>query len=104
MNAPTLGFPLLGRSTAIMTDVSKRAPFLRRRLGRRLREIREGANLTLTEASKRLDKTRSALQRIETGFTKADVHFIRSAMDVYDHYDETLIEESREAAKPPWFR
>jgi transcriptional regulator with XRE-family HTH domain len=84
--------------------VSKRAPFLRRRLGRRLREIREAANLTLTEASKRLDKTRSALQRIETGVTKADVHFCRSAMDVYDCYDETLIEQAREAGKPPWFR
>jgi transcriptional regulator with XRE-family HTH domain len=84
--------------------VSKRAPFLRRRLGRRLREIREGANFTLAEASKRLDKTRSALQRIETGVTRADVHFIRSAMDIYDHYDETLVEEAREAAKPPWFR
>jgi transcriptional regulator with XRE-family HTH domain len=87
-----------------MNIVSKRAPFLRRRLGRRLREIREGAGLTLAEASKRLDKTRSALQRIETGFTKADVHFIRSAMDIYDHYDESLVEEAREAGKPPWFR
>lgn len=84
--------------------MSKRAPFLRRRLGRRLREIREGANFTLAEASKRLDKTRSALQRIETGVTRADVHFIRSAMDIYDHYDETLVDEAREAAKPPWFR
>lgn len=84
--------------------MSKRAPFLRRRLGRRLREIREGANFTLTEAAKRLDKTRSALQRIETGVTRADVHFIRSAMDIYDHYDETLITEAREAMKPPWFR
>lgn len=84
--------------------MAKRAPFLRRRLGRRLREIREGANLTLNEAAKRLDKTRSALQRIETGATRADVHFIRSAMDIYDHYDDTLVEEAREAAKPPWFR
>ncbi|MBB4906815.1 helix-turn-helix domain-containing protein [Actinophytocola algeriensis] len=84
--------------------MGKRAPFLRRRLGRRLREIREGANFTLAEAAKRLDKTRSALQRIETGATRADVHFIRSAMDVYDHYDATLVEEAREAAKPPWFR
>jgi transcriptional regulator with XRE-family HTH domain len=84
--------------------VSKRAPFLRRRLGRRLREIREGANFTLAEAAKRLDKTRSALQRIETGVTRADVHFIRSAMDVYDTYDETLVDEAREAGKPPWFR
>ncbi|GAB1511916.1 helix-turn-helix transcriptional regulator [Actinophytocola sp. KF-1] len=69
-----------------------------------MREIREGANLTLAEAAKRLDKTRSALQRIETGVTRADVHFIRSAMDIYDHYDETLVAEAREAAKPPWFR
>ncbi|MGB3443419.1 MAG: Scr1 family TA system antitoxin-like transcriptional regulator [Actinophytocola sp.] len=84
--------------------MGKRAPFLRRRLGRRLREIREGANFTLAEAAKRLDKTRSALQRIETGATRADVHFIRSAMDVYDRYDETLIGEAREAMKPPWFR
>ncbi|MFC4854793.1 Scr1 family TA system antitoxin-like transcriptional regulator [Actinophytocola glycyrrhizae] len=84
--------------------MGKRAPFLRRRLGRRLREIREEADFTLAEAAKRLDKTRSALQRIETGATRADVHFIRSAMDIYDHYDETLVEEAREAAKPPWFR
>jgi transcriptional regulator with XRE-family HTH domain len=84
--------------------VGKRAPFLRRRLGRRLREIREGAGFTLAEAAKRLDKTRSALQRIETGATRADVHFIRSAMDIYDHYDATLVDEAREAAKPPWFR
>ncbi len=69
-----------------------------------MREIRESTGLTLSEAAKRLDKTRSALQRIETGMTRADVHFVRSAMDVYDHYDETLIAEAREAAKPPWFR
>ena len=32
------------------------------------------------------------------------MHFVRSAMDVYDHYEETLLDEAREAAKPPWFR
>ncbi len=69
-----------------------------------MRDLREGADLTISEAAKRLDKTRSALQRIETGVTRADVHFVRSAMDIYDHYDETLIAEAREAAKPPWFR
>jgi transcriptional regulator with XRE-family HTH domain len=69
-----------------------------------LREIRESADLTLSEAAKRLDKTRSSLQRIETGVTRADVHFIHSVMDLYDHYDPTLIAEAREAAKPPWFR
>lgn len=87
-----------------MSAVGKRAPFLRRRLGRRLRELREAANLTIAEAAKRLDKTPSALQRIETGATVADVHFCRSAMDIYDEYDESLVEQAREAAKPPWFR
>src|SRR6266511_1686521 len=97
-------FPNVGPTSCDHGQVTKRAPFLRRRLGRRLREIREGANFTLTEAAKRLDKTRSALQRIETGVTRADVHFIRSFMDVCDHYDEKLIDEAREAMKPPWFR
>ncbi len=83
---------------------TKKAPFLRRRLGRRLREIREKAGLNLEVAAARLDKTRSALQRIETGFTKADVHFVRSAMDLYDTYDETLLSQAREASKPQWFR
>lgn len=83
---------------------TKKAPFLRRRLGRRLREIRETADLNLEEAARRLDKTRSALQRIEAGETKADVHFIRSAMDLYDIYDETLLDQAREASKPQWFR
>ena len=69
-----------------------------------MRDLRESADLTISEAAKRLDKSRSSLQRIETGFTRADVHFVRSAMDLYDHYDETLLAEAREAAKPPWFR
>jgi transcriptional regulator with XRE-family HTH domain len=84
--------------------VNKKPPFLRRRLGRRLRTIREDANLTLDAAAARLDKTRSALARIETGQTKADVHFIRSAMDLYDFYDEDLLDQARAAAKPQWFR
>jgi transcriptional regulator with XRE-family HTH domain len=84
--------------------VQKKPPFLRRRLGRRLRTIREDVGLTLEVAAARLDKTRSALARIETGHTRADVHFIRSAMDLYDTYDEDLLTQAREAAKPPWFR
>lgn len=84
--------------------MDKKPPFLRRRLGRRLRAIREAADLTLDTAAARLDKTRSALHRIETGHTKADVHFVRSAMDLYDNYSEELLEQAREAAKPQWFR
>lgn len=58
--------------------------FRRRRLGRRLRQLREKAGLTLDEAAKLLEKHRLALWRIENGQTKADVHLVRSMMDVYE--------------------
>lgn len=79
-------------------------PFLRRRLGRRLRSLRERAGLTLDEASSRLDKKRSSLHRVEMGETRADVHLVRSMMDLYECADYDLIEQAREALKPPWFR
>jgi hypothetical protein len=66
--------------------------------------MRESAGFNLTDAAKKLDKKRSALHRIETGVTKADVHFVRSAMDLYDHYDADLLDQTREAAEPLWFR
>lgn len=44
------------------------------------------------------------MHRIESGETKADVHLIRSIMDVYDQYDPGLLDEAREALKPGWFR
>jgi transcriptional regulator with XRE-family HTH domain len=81
-----------------------RPTFQRRKLGAKLRRLREEARLTLDEAAPKLDKTRSALQRIETGETRADVHLVRSMMDVYDRYDEGLLDEVREALKPPWYR
>jgi transcriptional regulator with XRE-family HTH domain len=85
-------------------NTQNKAPFLRRRLGRRLRTMREAAGLSLDQAAERLDKKRSALHRIETGMTKADVHFVRSVMDIYDEYDPHLLDQTREAAKPLWFR
>lgn len=77
--------------------------FRRRRLARRLRQMREHAGLTLEEAGAKLDKTKSALGRIETGATKADVHLIRSMMDIYDHYDPDLVDLVREANRPGWW-
>jgi transcriptional regulator with XRE-family HTH domain len=81
-----------------------RPPFLRRKLGAKLRRMREQAGKNLEDAAALLDKTRSALGRIESGETKADVHLLRSMMDIYDQYDPGLIDEAREALKPPWFR
>lgn len=85
-------------------NTHNKAPFLRRRLGRRLRALREEAGLTIEQAAPLLDKTRSALGRIEKGVTRADVHFVRSCMDLYDQFVEDLLAETREALKPQWFR
>lgn len=81
----------------------KKPPFRRRRLGNRLRAMRESARMTLEVAAERLDKNRSSLTRIESGEYKADVHLIRSMMDLYDKRDDTLLEAAREALKPSWF-
>jgi transcriptional regulator with XRE-family HTH domain len=77
--------------------------FRRRRLARRLRQMREQTGWTLEEAAKRLDKTRSSLGRIETGQSRADVHLARSMMDLYDHYDPELLDLVREANRPGWW-
>lgn len=81
----------------------KKPPFRRRRLGKRLRALREAAGLTMDEAAAKLDKSRTSLFRIETGEYRADVHLIRSMMDVYDRYDEGLLDAARAALKPHWF-
>ena len=77
--------------------------FRRRRLARRLRQMREQAGLTLAEAAQLLDKKRSSLGRIETGQSRADVHLARSMMDFYDIYDPELLDLVREANRPGWW-
>lgn len=66
--------------------------------------MREQARLTLDEAADRLEKTRSSLHRIEQGQTKADIHLVKSMMDLYDHYDPDLYDLVRDAAKNGWWR
>lgn len=78
--------------------------FRKRRLGRRLRELRERAGLTLDQAAPRLYKTRSSLHRIEVGETRADVHLIKSMMDLYDVRDDELIDLSLDASRDGWWR
>ena len=82
---------------------TRKPPFLRRRLGRRLREMRESAGLGMEQAAKQLDMPRTSLLRFESGAYRASVHLIRSMMDLYDCYVEDLLDEAREALKPRWF-
>nr|CEL14528.1 Putative DNA-binding protein [Kibdelosporangium sp. MJ126-NF4]CTQ88893.1 Putative DNA-binding protein [Kibdelosporangium sp. MJ126-NF4] len=64
--------------------------------------MREQAGMTLEEAAVLLDKTKSALQRVEKGETRLDVHLARSMMDKYDFYDPNLLDEARKAYQKPW--
>ncbi|MFC5111336.1 helix-turn-helix domain-containing protein [Kibdelosporangium philippinense] len=81
----------------------ERPPYVRRRLGAKLKRMREASGHTLDTAAAALDKTRSALHRIETGETKANVHLIRTMMDLYDHFDPALIDAVRKSTQKPWF-
>jgi DNA-binding XRE family transcriptional regulator len=65
--------------------------------------MRENAGMTLAQAAPRLHKTRSALGRIEKGETAADVHLVRSMMDLYDQYDEHLEAMVLDAMVPGWW-
>jgi transcriptional regulator with XRE-family HTH domain len=99
-----IGDHVVTRAREVVGVAERTSPtFRRRRLARRLRWMREQARMTLEEAAPRLDKTKSALSRIETGMAKADVHLVRSMMDVYDHYDPELLDLARAAARPGWW-
>ncbi|MET1076281.1 MAG: helix-turn-helix transcriptional regulator [Umezawaea sp.] len=81
----------------------RRPPFRRRRLGHRFQAMRLKAKMTLDDACAALDKTRSTLHRLEQGETKADIHLVRSMMDLYDQYDPDLVDQTRRANKPGWW-
>jgi transcriptional regulator with XRE-family HTH domain len=78
-----------------------------RMLGRRLRELRERAGLTLEEAAPRLYWSVSKLSRIENGQQTVDVHGVKSALDLYDaggdHWSE-LLELTLEAQQKGWWQ
>ncbi|MCS7481621.1 helix-turn-helix transcriptional regulator [Umezawaea endophytica] len=80
-----------------------RPPFRRRKLGRRLRQMREEAGMSIDEAALVLDKKRTSMYRIEAGESRVDVHLARSMMDVYDIYAPTLLEDVRYALQPGWW-
>jgi transcriptional regulator with XRE-family HTH domain len=77
--------------------------FRRRRLGRRLKQLRDQAGMTLDEVAVRLDRTRSAINRMETGKARIDVNVVRTLMDIYDIRDDSLIDLAREALHRGWW-
>ncbi|HXV94281.1 MAG TPA: helix-turn-helix transcriptional regulator [Pseudonocardia sp.] len=79
----------------------------RRMLGRRLRQLREDAGLTLDAAAPALDWSTSTLSRIETGQQAPNVHAVRSMLDLYDvggQQWEELVTLTREVRRKGWWR
>jgi transcriptional regulator with XRE-family HTH domain len=77
---------------------------LKQELGRRLRAVREAAGLGMIEAAERLEIARSSMSRIENGQATVSVHLVRSMMDLYDVYDEALLDLVRRARHPGWWK
>lgn len=78
--------------------------FRRRRLARRIRQLREEAGMTQEKAAAGLDMSTSALSRKETGEVATSVHEVRSMMDLYDRYDPDLLDLARAARERGWWR
>lgn len=57
----------------------------------------------MDEAATRLDMSRTSLFRVESGEYRANVHLVRSMMDLYDCYVERLLDQVRETLKPRWY-
>ncbi|MFE3254953.1 helix-turn-helix domain-containing protein [Nocardia sp. NPDC059229] len=79
----------------------------RRQLGRYLREAREAAKLTLSQAAKVMEWGTSTLQRIEVGETaKIRIHDLDKLISLYevdDHWAVTLRAMAQQAAVKSWY-
>jgi transcriptional regulator with XRE-family HTH domain len=78
----------------------------KRRLGRLLTRFRKEANLTLDDAAQLLYLSRSALNRLETGETKLNVHVLKSMLDLYEIGGDRwpgLIEMALHAREKGWW-
>jgi transcriptional regulator with XRE-family HTH domain len=79
----------------------------RRVLAKQLRQLREGAGLTLEQAAPKLNFSVSRLSRIENAQILIDVHWVRGMLDLYDVGGDRwteLVELAREANQPGWWR
>lgn len=78
----------------------------KRRLGRLLTRFREEAGLTLAQAAEGLYTSRSAVNRLENGGTRVNVHILRSMLDLYDISGDRwpgLIEMAVRAGQKGWW-
>lgn len=77
---------------------------LRQEVGRRIRQARQHAGLTVVQAAARLEITRSALSRFENGIGGVNVHLLKSMMDVYDQRMDDVLDMIRQARAKGWWK
>ncbi|MEV5712134.1 helix-turn-helix transcriptional regulator [Actinoallomurus sp. NPDC052274] len=82
--------------------------FRRRRVALELRRLREGANLTLEQASEHLECSPTKLSRMETARTPLHPRDVRDLLDLYGVTDEkvreTLTGLARDSRKKGWWQ
>lgn len=79
-----------------------------RRLGMRLRKLREDSDMTLEEAGELLERTPSSISKIETARVAVRVRDLRVILDAYGASDErqreSLLGLARDARKQGWWQ
>jgi transcriptional regulator with XRE-family HTH domain len=81
-------------------------PLRGQRLGQWLRDLREGAGLTLTDVGRHLGCSAATVSRIELGQTTASEENVGAALDLFgadDALRETCLRLARQASARPWW-
>jgi transcriptional regulator with XRE-family HTH domain len=88
-----------------MTQTGSTVP--RRALGRRLRQLRESAGMTIETAAKKLETSRPRIWRIEKGENPMRSGEVRLMCELYEADDQTtaaLMALAKETKAPEWWR
>ena len=88
--------------------MARRSPTVReRRLARSLRQLREGANLTIEEVAEKLEISASTVSRMETaqvGVRPRDLGFLLDMYEVGGPEREQLLQIARERRQQRWWQ
>lgn len=87
-----------------VVSVKAALPVPRRKLGRRLRAMREAAGLTVDEAADKLKLSAGALSRMELGRAEVALPVARAMMDLYDQFEPEVVDLVWDARQPGWWQ
>ncbi|MFI6479855.1 helix-turn-helix transcriptional regulator [Nonomuraea sp. NPDC050663] len=76
---------------------------LQLQLGRRLRELRQEAGLSIAEAADRVLLSPAQVSRIETGQRRASLRDVRALSKLYEFPEEELMELAKQARETEWW-